>query len=74
MPAKIQVSEAKLTEALALYGMAAYDHLVLEGECRHTWKLTTMSGHNMMGELGYAYAYEHCEDCGGIRNHLNLLD
>jgi hypothetical protein len=33
-----------------------------------------MSGHNMMGELGYAYAYEHCEDCGGIRNHLNLLD
>lgn len=67
---KIMVSREKFQKALALYGMAVYDHLTDSDTHEHQWSMKVVTH----GFTGDCYAFMECEDCRETKDFLDLLD
>ena len=67
---KIMVSRKKFQEALALYGMATYDHLTDTDAHEHQWSLKVVT----IAFTGHRVAFLECGDCQETKDHLNRLD
>lgn len=72
---KVFVSQEKFDQAGRLYGYeTARNLLMVQGTCPHYWHTEITKGHNPLTGYEWAYMHQKCDECGDIRDHLNLFD